>query len=78
VRFDEGETPDFSCGLGFIPKGKTQVFSLRRYNGKSHQHTNRLDENQPFYDFHIHQATGQRDTRTLLTRIITMRLLFPV
>ena len=30
---------------------------LKRYNGKSHEHTNQLDAEQPFYDFHIHQAT---------------------
>lgn len=57
VRRNQEKPLDFSCGLGFIPKGRAQVFSLRRYNGKSHQHTNLLDENQPFYDFHIHQAT---------------------
>ncbi len=48
---------DFSCGLGFIPQGRNQAFMLRRYNGKSHEHTNRLEEQPPFYDFHIHQAT---------------------
>ena len=48
---------DFSCGLGFIPKGRTQVFTLIRYNGKSHQHTNRLENEDVFYDFHIHRAT---------------------
>jgi hypothetical protein len=29
---------------------------LRRYNGKSHEHTN-LIEGGTFYDYHIHQAT---------------------
>jgi len=33
-----------------------QLFRLRRYNGKSHEHTNRL-EGVTFYDFHIHIAT---------------------
>ena len=33
-----------------------QELRLRRYNGKSHQHTNPL-EDQRFYDFHIHTAT---------------------
>ena len=48
---------DFSCGLGFIPKDKNQAFTLTRYNGKSHQHTNMLEKEKPFYDFHIHIAT---------------------
>ncbi|MCY4661719.1 MAG: hypothetical protein OXF93_18215 [Acidobacteria bacterium] len=34
----------------------TQVFRLRRYNGRSHQHTNQI-EDEVFYDFHIHFAT---------------------
>jgi hypothetical protein len=36
--------------------GSTKVFRLRRYNGKSHEHTNPI-EKQTFYDFHIHTAT---------------------
>jgi hypothetical protein len=32
------------------------VFRLRRYNGKSHEHTNKIEGNK-FYDFHIHYAT---------------------
>lgn len=48
---------DFSCGLGFIPEDGNKVFPLRRYNGKSHPHTNHLDGGQPFYDFHIHEMT---------------------
>lgn len=35
---------------------------LRRYNGKSHEHTNRLEAQPPFYDFHIHQATERYQT----------------
>ena len=33
-----------------------RVFRLRRYNGKSHEHTNPI-EKEIFYDFHIHTAT---------------------
>lgn len=47
---------DFSIILAYqIPK-TNQMFRLRRYNGKSHEYTNAL-ENQTFYDFHIHTAT---------------------
>lgn len=48
---------DFSCGLGLIPKGRAVTFHLRRYNGKSHEHTNWLEKEPTFYDFHIHEAT---------------------
>jgi hypothetical protein len=48
---------DFSVILGFIPAGKNEVFRLRRYNGKSHFHSNRLEGDQAFYDFHIHTAS---------------------
>ncbi|MGA7460453.1 MAG: hypothetical protein WBW69_09515, partial [Candidatus Korobacteraceae bacterium] len=47
---------DFSVILAYRPAKSTQVFRLCRYNGKSHQHTNKL-EKQTFYDFHIHRAT---------------------
>ena len=47
---------DFSVILGFQIPNSTQVFRLRRYNGKSHEHTNKL-ENETFYDFHIHTVT---------------------
>ena len=38
------------------PPGTNQLFRLRRYNGKSHEHTNNIEKNS-FYDFHIHMAT---------------------
>ena len=47
---------DFSAILAYSAKASSQVFRLRRYNGKSHEHTNKL-ERQTFYDFHIHFAT---------------------
>jgi len=47
---------DFSVILAYLPKSSSQGFRLRRYNGKSHEHTNKL-ERQTFYDFHIHYAT---------------------
>lgn len=33
-----------------------KAFILKRYNGKSHQHTNKIEQN-TFYDYHIHTAT---------------------
>ena len=49
---------DFSAILAYCPAGSSQLFRLRRYNGKSHEHTNQI-EKQTFYDFHIHLATGR-------------------
>src|SRR5439155_12946442 len=47
---------DFSIILAYQIPRTNQLFRLRRYNGKSHEHTNTL-ESQTFYDFHIHTAT---------------------
>jgi hypothetical protein len=47
---------NFSVVLGYMLPGSYRVFRLRRYNGKSHMHTNTL-EKESFYDFHIHAAT---------------------
>lgn len=47
---------DFSDIFAYrIPNSNT-IFRLRRYNGKSHEHTNQI-EKQTFYGFHIHMAT---------------------
>jgi len=47
---------DFSVILAYCPSNSNAMFRLRRYNGKSHEHTNALEQTR-FYDFHIHQAT---------------------
>jgi len=47
---------DFSIILMFCPAGSNQLFRLRRYNGKSHEHTNSI-ESVKFYEYHIHTAT---------------------
>ena len=47
---------DFSVILAYCVPGTIQVFRLRRYNGKSHEHTNAI-ERETFYAFHIHTAT---------------------
>jgi hypothetical protein len=47
---------DFSAILAFTPQSSSQIFRLRRYNGKSHEHTNQI-EKETFYDFHLHYAT---------------------
>lgn len=47
---------DFSIILALRMPQSNRLFRLRRYNGKSHQHTNHIEGN-TFYDFHIHTAT---------------------
>jgi len=47
---------DFSIILAYRPPKSNQLFRLRRYNGKSHEHSN-IIEGEKFYNFHIHQAT---------------------
>jgi hypothetical protein len=47
---------DFSAILGYKLPGVNTIFRLRRYNGRSHYHTNTI-ENQRFREFHIHKAT---------------------
>lgn len=47
---------DFSVVIAYCRPQSNQLFRLRRYNGKSHEHTNHI-EGDRFYDFHIHTAT---------------------
>ena len=47
---------DFSIILAVRVSQSNQLFRLRRHNGKSHEHTNHI-EDKTFYAFHIHIAT---------------------
>ena len=47
---------DFSVILAFVDPESGRNFRLRRYSGKSHEHTNPL-ESERFYDCHVHRAT---------------------
>lgn len=55
-RQSEFNVLDFSVILAYRLPNSTEVFRLRRHNGRSHEHTNPI-ERVTFYDFHIHQAT---------------------
>lgn len=55
-RQNSSNPPDFSIILAVRPPRSNQFFRLRRYNGKSHEHTNHI-EGESFYDFHVHLAT---------------------
>jgi hypothetical protein len=52
---------DFSVILGYAPRESNALLRLRRYNGRSHEHTNQIEGN-TFYDFHIHTATERYQT----------------
>ena len=56
LRQSESNALDFSIILAYCPAETNQLFRLRRYNSKSHEHTNTI-ESVKFYDFHIHTAT---------------------
>ncbi len=47
---------DFSIILAVRVPRSSVLFRLRRYNGRSHEHTNHI-EDVTFYDFHVHFAT---------------------
>lgn len=52
----EGMEDDFSCGISWVaPNGET--FTLKRYNGPSHNHPNHLEKERLGYECHIHVAT---------------------
>ena len=56
LRQNQVNPLDFSIILGVLPSQSNKLFRLRRHNGKSHEHTNHI-EDETFYDFHIHMAT---------------------
>ena len=47
----------FSVILVYLDPKSNIIFRLRRYNGKSHLHSNVIEKHEAFYDFHIHYAT---------------------
>jgi len=53
IRQSSFNALDFSVILGYLPPSSTQLFRLRRYNGKSHEHSNLLEGHGPFYDFQV-------------------------
>lgn len=56
VRQNSVNPFDFSIILAVRVPSSNRLFRLRRHNGKSHEHSNRL-EGTRFYGFHIHCAT---------------------
>jgi hypothetical protein len=62
LRQSEANPLDFSVVLLYCPAGSSREFRLRRYNGKSHEHSNPI-EGDKFYDFHTHEATERYQLR---------------
>ena len=56
LRQSDFNALDFSIILAMRPVDSSQLFRLRRYNGKSHEHTNQIEGNK-LYNFHVHMAT---------------------
>lgn len=56
LRQSQFNVLDFSVILAYRFPRSNELFRLRRYNGRSHEHTNSIEQ-QTFYDFHIHLAT---------------------
>ena len=56
LRQNQNDINDFSAIFAFQEKNSNKDFKLRRYNGKSHEHSNKLEGNK-YYAFHIHIAT---------------------
>ena len=56
LRQNEINRLDFSIILAVRLPQSNKFFRLRRYNGKSHEHTNHI-EKETFFDHHIHFAT---------------------
>lgn len=53
---------DFSAILVHVLPGTNKAFRLRRYNGRTGEHTNAI-ERQKLDDFHVHYATERYQTR---------------
>ena len=56
LRQSEHNSLDFSAILAYCAPESNAVVRLCRCNGKSHEHTNRI-EGDRFYAFHVHKAT---------------------
>ncbi len=47
----------FSAILAYKRLDTGTTFRLRRYNGKDHAHTNKIEMNEILFEYHIHKAT---------------------
>lgn len=54
---------DFSVILAFVPTSGSSEIILRRHNGKSHPHKNKIEGNRLPSTFHVHIATERYQER---------------
>jgi len=59
VRQSTHNPLDFSAILAVEVPGTNRLFRLRRYNSRTHPHTNRIERETFLYRPHIHQATAR-------------------
>jgi hypothetical protein len=62
IRQSRRNPLDFSVILGVLLPGTSDLFRLRRYNGKHGEHTNRI-EGDRMTGFHVHYATERYQLR---------------
>lgn len=58
IRKSRENALDFSVIVAHQLPESNRLFRLRRYNGNSHEHTNKIEKDM-FRDFHIHTATAR-------------------
>ncbi len=59
LRQSRSNPLNFSVILAVIVPGTNRVFRLRRYNSRTHAHSNHLEKHKFAYLCHIHQATAR-------------------
>lgn len=64
IRENQVNHLDFSVILAVRIPESSKSFRLRRYNGSSHEHTNRIEKVR-FHSFHIHYATERYQQKGL-------------
>ena len=64
IRENQVNQLDFSVILAVRIPESSKSFRLRRYNGSSHEHTNRIEKVR-FHGFHIHYAKEQYQQKGL-------------
>ncbi|HEY3284441.1 MAG TPA: hypothetical protein VGN26_19400 [Armatimonadota bacterium] len=65
VRQNPLQPADFSVILMYHLPADGRWFRLRRYNGNTHQHRNRIEGDRLDFSFHVHTATERYQARGL-------------
>lgn len=65
VRLNSINPHDFSVILSYFNRNDKSWYVLRRYNGNSHRHTNKIEKTKFVREYHIHQATERYQMKGL-------------